>query len=238
MSEDAVLHLRMSNISYKAPGKRIGGKTGSIGHFLEKEGWEDVTTEHVEGEDVVLRMAVLKRGDQAIVSFRGTHDLKDVVSDFYIACSIVESSSRFVNSSKLVGQVLKSKKYKNVTVTGHSLGGTIAWFCAREHELKGHVFNCGADLGNFIKGLFFEYTFNLLKGKIEIEWADVVHHHIYGDVISAGTSCLSVRETLIYDVNSCDLLYVHKLDAFIVALNRGIIIPKKVKVNKLQQTVL
>jgi len=216
MSSDAILHLRMANVVYNKPGNRIG--TTGIPGFLKKTGWVDVTDKFSKpgsGHDWPARIAVLNRNSQVILSFRGTAVFGDVVDDYRLLFTDLQNdyikfNTRCKGTYEIVEKVLK--QYKNVTVTGHSLGGAIAWYVALRYNLKGHVFNCGA---------------GACGG--EVKTPDLIHHHIFGDPISMGNSATAFRKTCIY--YNCLLSTVTLSTHSISHWNEALPETEKVKVN-------
>lgn len=85
---------------------------------------------------------------RAIVAYRGTSQLRDLVPDLHIAIGS-RKHKRFDDAEELARRA--AKKYKTVDVAGHSLGGTQALHVNDKLGLNAHVFNPGATLGDKVK---------------------------------------------------------------------------------------
>ena len=101
-------------------------------------------------------VVITRPGGSAVVSYRGTDHLSDLAPDFQIAMGyhhnpILQSmgaaashwaGDRFSDARSRFGAA--QKKHGQVTLTGHSLGGTLALHTARHHNAKAIVFNPGS----------------------------------------------------------------------------------------------
>jgi pimeloyl-ACP methyl ester carboxylesterase len=100
---------------------------------------------------------VITRPDgSAVVSYRGTDHISDLAPDFQIALGyhqnpVLQSmgaaayqgaSDRFADARTRFGAA--QEKHGRATLTGHSLGGTLALHAARHHDAKAIVFNPGS----------------------------------------------------------------------------------------------
>lgn len=88
--------------------------------------------------------SVFKKGNKVVLAFRGTNptNLDDLAADFNIALG-QRSHHRFSDAEKISREV--EKKYgSDFTVTGHSLGGTLALHVNQMHGKKAKVFNPGS----------------------------------------------------------------------------------------------
>jgi hypothetical protein len=86
---------------------------------------------------------IYANGDKAIVGYRGTvHDPEDLSADIAIAAGLHTRHPAFWTASA-VGE-RAHKKYKDVTYTGHSLGGTKAIETAKQYGRHAVVFNPGS----------------------------------------------------------------------------------------------
>ena len=104
------------------------------------------------------RAVVITRPDgSAVVSYRGTDHLSDLVPDFQIALGYHQNpwlqsigaaaaylaSDRFTDARERFSKA--KAKHNNVSVTGHSLGGTLALHTARSNAgTRAIVFNPGS----------------------------------------------------------------------------------------------
>jgi hypothetical protein len=88
---------------------------------------------------------------KAVIGFRGTYlgkdvknTVRDLASDAFIALNAVKYSPRFHTSLRVTKKAIAKYGFANVSVTGHSLGGTQAMFINQKTGVEAHVFNPGA----------------------------------------------------------------------------------------------
>jgi hypothetical protein len=93
--------------------------------------------------------AVYHKDGKAVVSFRGT-DLsgsknrwKDLGTDVLLALGLESMSTRFQNAKKTTDAALTKYGEGNVSLTGHSLGGSQALYVHQKTGLDTHAFNPG-----------------------------------------------------------------------------------------------
>jgi hypothetical protein len=85
---------------------------------------------------------------KAIVAIRGT-DIKnktqnrrrDLIADTYIAFGFTQRSARYKESEQVVKTLIKKFGHNNVILTGHSLGGKLAFELSKQYKLPAIVFN-------------------------------------------------------------------------------------------------
>lgn len=131
------------------------------------------------------------RNKFCIIGFRGTKDSTDYFADVDVFIDApLKFNTRFDDASSFVGEFLRKNSKLKTYVTGHSLGGFIAFICAERHsELTAHLFNAGGG------GLFHS-----MSGHRQIP-DRATHHHIRGDTISAGFSRILAHRN---DYNCCE----------------------------------
>jgi hypothetical protein len=102
------------------------------GYHLDKK----LSTEHSQ---------VWMKKDKVILSFRGTTNKADLKTDLKII-SKSRDDKRFKEAVILTNKLISNgKKKKNISITGHSLGGTIGRYVSSQTGIKnGAVFNAGA----------------------------------------------------------------------------------------------
>ena len=92
--------------------------------------------------DKFTKVFINKKG-KVIISFRGTDEKADIKTDVKIV-GRSRADARFKDAEKLTKKLIEDYGAKNVTVAGHSLGGTIARYVSSKTGVKGTVFNAGA----------------------------------------------------------------------------------------------
>lgn len=109
----------------------------------------DILPEFSSPDRVVYRH---QASGHVIIAFRGTdtkhfkggHDSKtfrDVTTDALLATGMQTFSHRFENASNITGKVVKKYGKENVTVTGHSLGGSQAMWVSQHQQVHAEVYN-------------------------------------------------------------------------------------------------
>lgn len=78
-----------------------------------------------------------------VISFRGTDvkNYRDLTTDALLALGKTSILNRFSNADKVAQNVIKRYGKQNVSVTGHSLGGSQALHVSRKYGINAHVFN-------------------------------------------------------------------------------------------------
>jgi hypothetical protein len=78
-----------------------------------------------------------------VIAFRGTNvsDIRDTSTDLLLAAGATGLSHRFYNAENVTSAVIKKYGRKNVTVTGHSLGGSQALHVSRKFGVNAYVYN-------------------------------------------------------------------------------------------------
>lgn len=101
----------------------------------------------IEGQDEDRALLVPKDSSgEAVIGFRGTdtktlkRTWRDVLTDVAVVFGKAEKTPRFVKSEEFLQSALQ-KGYKNIALTGHSLGGSQAVALGREYGAKTVAFN-------------------------------------------------------------------------------------------------
>ena len=86
---------------------------------------------------------VYHKGGKAKIAFRGTNprNLKDLGTDLLVGLGLQDVSSRMKNAVKTTDLAIKKYGKENVSLTGHSLGGSQAAYVSRKRGLKATGFN-------------------------------------------------------------------------------------------------
>ena len=69
--------------------------------------------------------------EKLLFSVAGTHNLKDVGTDVYLAAGKLKDTSRYQEADKALKEAKALYNPRKVSVTGHSLGGTISSYIAQ-----------------------------------------------------------------------------------------------------------
>ena len=153
---------------------------------------------------------------KSYIGYRGTADIADVKVDVSNKDgNIVAGTQRGSKSYKKMLDKHKaiSKKYgNNARVAGHSLGGSISDYVARETGAKAQVFNTGRGVDG--EALADKALCMLPKGMGRPSYCDkVTRHRISGDPLSVTDKFISYGKTKTYK-NPNSIAKAHSLDNF------------------------
>jgi hypothetical protein len=81
-----------------------------------------------------------------LFSVTGTHNLKDVGTDAYLAAGKLKDTTRYQQADKALKEAKALYNPKKVSVAGHSLGGTISSYIAQPSD-KVYTLDKGVTLG-------------------------------------------------------------------------------------------
>ena len=96
-----------------------------------------------------IENAVYENSDdkKLIIAFRGSAKLKDLKADLGIATGLLEKTSRHDSTEELVKKLKTLFPDYSITLTGHSLGGSLAVSMSSKHNIPAVVFNAGHTIG-------------------------------------------------------------------------------------------
>lgn len=164
-------------------------------------------------------VAHFSKDDKHIVSIKGTDPLNidDIKSDVDIALGTTAYDKQFNNRQYEVKKIIKKlPKDQNITLTGHSLGGSIATSiltkapAIRARTDKAHLFNTG-----YTKPFHKELKKNITSDERKDLKTKILHHIIENDIVSAGLQPGSIGTVKTYEAPTDTNLYErHSLDAF------------------------
>lgn len=120
-SPDLLLDAHLSNAAYSGDNEVFG--------------WQrdvELSTEHSH---------VYHKEGKAKVAYRGTHTWHDIVPDVQLAVGLQDYSGRFQKASQVAEKTIKKYGKHNVSLTGHSLGGSQAAYVSRDKGLQATGFN-------------------------------------------------------------------------------------------------
>ena len=81
-----------------------------------------------------------------IYNVTGTHNLKDVITDGYLAFDKLKNTSRYKEDEKILRKSKEKYGVDNAIITGHSLGGSIASKIAKNND-KSYSLDSGFTFG-------------------------------------------------------------------------------------------
>lgn len=107
---------------------------------------------------------------KAVVSFRGTRptNLRDLAADLKIARGTQADSIRFKKSKTQTQKAVAKYGKENVTLTGHSLGGSQAIHVGEKLGLQAHAYNPGIGAKTGIRGVVSKLFRSKKKENINI----------------------------------------------------------------------
>lgn len=105
-----------------------------------------------------------KKDNKLLHNINGTNSFKDVVTDVYLAAGKLKDTSRYKESHEKLRQAKEKYKLNDATVTGHSLGATIAGYIGGKNDTV-ITANKGATIGQKMR-------------------ANETHHRTQGDIVS------------------------------------------------------
>jgi hypothetical protein len=94
------------------------------------------------------------RTKHVVLAFRGTDPTnpRDLVSDAILAMGNEEISHRFFNAEEITKKTIARYGKNNVTVTGHSLGGSQAMHVSRKYKVHAEVYDPHVEWQSAITG--------------------------------------------------------------------------------------
>ncbi len=135
------------------------------------------------------------RPDDVVISYRGTRNVSDALAD-------ITQVAPGAPLEKLVGMPsgvfkLAADKYNDVRskypdariiTTGHSLGGSLAYYIGKENNVKSYVFNAGSSPADAVTEVNLNHTVDNIS----------THYYVIGDVVGASKALLgSKRDRLV-----------------------------------------
>ena len=91
-----------------------------------------------------------KKTGKLLFNVTGTHNLKDVVTDGFLALGGIKNTTRYKEADKMLKKAKEKYNPTSVSVTGHSLGGSIAGLIASKSDSV-KTLDKGATIGSRIR---------------------------------------------------------------------------------------
>ncbi len=194
MSDETKLHAHIANQSYS----KVGQREKNLGGYELDESFSG--KKHAVYHN--------KGTKKTIISYRGTDptDVEDMYNDAHILKGTQASTDRYKRSEKLYDDVA-SKYGKNITATGHCLGGNISEHIARKKGAKAETFNTG-------RGADKSYLLASVRCKLPNApsyCGKVKRHHIVGDGLSMANKGYGKG----YSYKSKGVIKSHSLENFL-----------------------
>lgn len=133
--------------------KKVNSKK-SVNAILSKAAYNRNPEEYIKSQGLNLRVDKSLSGkdwttfvdpttNKATVAYRGTNpkNWRDLTTDVMIGLGLEGISSRFKRSKNVAKKV--KEKYGDATLTGHSLGGSLALYAGKKQKLRSEVYNPG-----------------------------------------------------------------------------------------------
>jgi hypothetical protein len=133
----------------------------------------ELITEHTDKTHIAVKH---KPSNKIILGIRGTdfenkfgHKKADLKTDGFVTLGLTKTTDRYKKSDKKLKNMIGEYGKDNLSITGHSLGGTITSNLVLKHGVEGHSFNRGgthASFGKSLKALHPTYQKRAEKNKV------------------------------------------------------------------------
>lgn len=155
---DLIIDAKLADAAYSGPN--------------EVDGWQkDI---HLSGPD----HAVYHKDGKAKIAYRGTKpsNKKDLAADALITIGAQDHSNRFKRAVRTADQVSKKYGKENVSLTGHSLGGSQAQYVSRKRGLKATGFNAAMSPVDALRKRTYTNFHSISTNSDPISL--MTHHHV------------------------------------------------------------
>ena len=152
---------------------------------------------------------VYHKDGKAVVAYRGTNlsgskdRFRDLAADGLIALGLTNASKRFKGANDTADKALQKYGKENVSLTGHSLGGSQALHVAKKHKdlnLETHAYNPGISPVDVVRSKGIFHPRHLLKpmGGNDGFGSNTTIHAVRKDLVGALSPYLSGVKTKMY----------------------------------------
>lgn len=116
----------------------LAGHTYNNGNFRLPNNWQELTSFSANNG---FQAIVYKNGNNIAISYRGTDTPKDfILSDIPMGTKIL-LPVQYKNANEVYKQIKQMYPNANITLTGHSLGGSLAQLISAENNCPAVTFN-------------------------------------------------------------------------------------------------
>ena len=106
-----------------------------------KEGFEYDSNLSNDNEQVYYN----PKSRKLVMSVAGTHNLKDIGTDLYLAAGHLKDTDRFKEAKSVLDRAKQKYNVSNASLAGHSLGGLVQYLGSKNDKV--YTYNKGATLG-------------------------------------------------------------------------------------------
>lgn len=148
-----------------------------------------------------------KHSNRVVMAFRGTNpsNWRDTSTDLLMGFEFHQHSSRFKNASRDTDRLIRKFGKENVSVTGHSLGGSQALYVSHKFGVEAEVYN--PFVSRFQRGKTYKHA---------------TIHHTKGDWISEGSLTTKAKEVHVHHRKKAKGLTKVGLPVVNTALSHGL----------------
>lgn len=163
-----------------------------LNEFLPKH---EIIPELSDGYSSTIIKKRQDKPDEIIVAYRGTQNLKDVAVDIAQVAtgSPVEKiggvpTGYFKIAQEKFDAVKQAHPNADITTTGHSLGGSLAYYIGKKNDVPSFIYNAGSSPLDIITDTGIEHTDNNKS----------THYYVPADIVGASKALIgSNRDDLV-----------------------------------------
>ena len=178
----------LSSIAYQVynNGKEKAGK--KLNEFLPNH---QLIPELSDGYSATIIKKRQDKPDEIIVAYRGTQNLKDAFVDLTnIAIgSPIEKIGGIPTGYFRIAQdkydaVKQAYPNANISTTGHSLGGSLAYYIGKKNDVRSYIYNAGSSPLDIITDTGFTHTANNKS----------THYYVPADIVGASKALIGSNQ--------------------------------------------
>ena len=134
------LHDALYSSYHNKEGKELLGKKGYI--------YDDKLSNHNE------QVWYNPKDKKLLYTIAGTHNLSDIATDVQLGLGRIKQTNRYKEADRVLKEAQAKYKPSNTSITGHSLGGTIAQYLHNRGDTK--TLDAGYTIGQNKRGNSFK----------------------------------------------------------------------------------